>query len=102
MILIPVGCCSCDSLGKGKPELHRTDSHHLFRHDLFLPCSAFSKFQVLALSLRGSFLINVLVPWLLTPHIVNSFTASIAAYFITADKTILECARRNSQNERTA
>lgn len=25
--------------------------------------------------------------------------ASIAAYFITADKTILECARRNSQLE---
>ncbi|PON67867.1 Early nodulin 93 ENOD93 protein [Parasponia andersonii] len=25
--------------------------------------------------------------------------ASIASYFITADKTILECARRNSQME---
>ncbi|KAK4798458.1 hypothetical protein SAY86_030784 [Trapa natans] len=28
--------------------------------------------------------------------------ASVAAYFITADKTILECARRNAQNERRA
>ncbi|XP_031373175.1 early nodulin-93 [Punica granatum] len=28
--------------------------------------------------------------------------ASIAAYFITADKTILACARRNAQNERAA
>ncbi|XP_059657125.1 early nodulin-93-like [Cornus florida] len=27
--------------------------------------------------------------------------ASIAAYFITADKTILECARRNTQYERS-
>ncbi|PKI67187.1 hypothetical protein CRG98_012436 [Punica granatum] len=27
---------------------------------------------------------------------------SIAAYFITADKTILACARRNAQNERAA
>lgn len=28
--------------------------------------------------------------------------ASIAAYFITADKTILECARRNAQYDKTA
>ncbi|XP_031275186.1 early nodulin-93-like [Pistacia vera] len=28
--------------------------------------------------------------------------ASIAAYFITADKTILECARKNSHYERSA
>ncbi|KAI4380142.1 hypothetical protein MLD38_006365 [Melastoma candidum] len=27
--------------------------------------------------------------------------ASIAAYFITADKTILECARRNTQYDKT-
>ncbi|KAJ9131925.1 hypothetical protein P3X46_034826 [Hevea brasiliensis] len=27
--------------------------------------------------------------------------ASIAAYFITADKTILECARRNAQYDKT-
>ncbi|XP_057957644.1 early nodulin-93-like [Malania oleifera] len=28
--------------------------------------------------------------------------ASIAAYFITADKTILECARRNARYDKTA
>ncbi|KAL2544812.1 early nodulin-related [Forsythia ovata] len=28
--------------------------------------------------------------------------ASIAAYFITADKTILECARRNAQYDRSS
>ncbi|KAG8648049.1 hypothetical protein MANES_09G142900v8 [Manihot esculenta] len=28
--------------------------------------------------------------------------ASIASYFITADKTILECARRNAQYDKTA
>ncbi|CAK9158820.1 unnamed protein product [Ilex paraguariensis] len=28
--------------------------------------------------------------------------ASIAAYFITADKTILECARRNAQYDKSA
>ncbi|KAK9683828.1 hypothetical protein RND81_10G167400 [Saponaria officinalis] len=28
--------------------------------------------------------------------------ASIAAYFITADKTILECARRNAEYDRSA
>ncbi|XP_027081951.1 early nodulin-93 [Coffea eugenioides] len=28
--------------------------------------------------------------------------ASIAAYFITADKTILECARRNTQYDKSA
>lgn len=29
------------------------------------------------------------------------WTASVAAYFITADKTILECAKRNAQYDKT-
>jgi hypothetical protein len=31
--------------------------------------------------------------------VLGWWTASIAAYFITADKTILECARKNAQLE---
>ncbi|XP_052170145.1 early nodulin-93-like isoform X2 [Diospyros lotus] len=31
-----------------------------------------------------------------------NYTATIAAYFITVDKTILECARRNAQYEKLA
>ncbi|KAK4388792.1 Early nodulin-93 [Sesamum angolense] len=44
---------------------------------------------IISAELRPALLAIVLLSWLLI--------ASIAAYFITADKTILECARRNAQ-----
>ncbi|KAK4755926.1 hypothetical protein SAY87_009683 [Trapa incisa] len=48
-----------------------------------------------------------LIPWAkshinYTGQALIISAASVAAYFITADKTILECARRNAQNERRA
>ncbi|XP_010047293.2 early nodulin-93 [Eucalyptus grandis] len=47
-----------------------------------------------------------MVPWAkanlnYTAQALIISAASIAAYFITADKTILECARRNTQYDKT-
>ncbi|XP_022853392.1 uncharacterized protein LOC111374868 isoform X2 [Olea europaea var. sylvestris] len=69
-----VDCLSNGTLGKGKSQLYCSGTHYL--------CRCPSLRILICFSSRSP--------------------ASIAAYFITADKTILECARRNAQYDRSS
>lgn len=100
--IFAAGCCSEDSLGKGKSQLYCSGTHYIrwYIQKLRFCCSAFV--FVNCNIMHGWSYVCILVRLgKVNVQLVIVVTASIAAYFITADKTILECARRNSHLQET-